>query len=137
MLTSDDTDAGFQDLYQNSSGTTTLVSTGPTGGSASLHAFYLDHSADGSHVFFQTGEAEVSTDTDGLLQDVYDRSGGTTTLVSTGPSGGNGAFDASYGGLAPDASHVFFMTKEVLTSDDTDTSRDVYDRSGGTTTRVS
>jgi hypothetical protein len=136
-LTSDDTDGIYQDVYQSSGGTTTLISTGPTGGSGAFHAYYLDHSADGSHVYFQTGEAEVAGDTDGVFQDVYDRSGGTTTLVSTGPVGGNGAFDASYGGLSADASHVFFMTKEALTTDDTDTSRDVFDRSGGTTTRAS
>jgi hypothetical protein len=89
-------------------------------------------------VYFQTGEAEVSSDTDGGYQDVYDRTNGTTTtLVSTGPAGTNGAFDASYGGSTPDASHIYFMTKEVMTADDTDTSRDIYDRSGGTTTRVS
>jgi hypothetical protein len=136
-LTSNDTDGSWQDLYQNDNGTTTLISTGPTGGSAGFHAFYLGHSADGSHVYFQTGEAEVSGDTDGGFQDVYDNFNGTTTLMSTGPAGGNGAFDAGYGGASADGSHIFFLTKEVMTGDDTDTSRDVYDRSGGTTTRVS
>jgi len=137
QLTSNDTDGGYQDDYQYAGGTVTLISIGPTGGSAPFHAFFLDHSADGSHVYFQTGEAEVASDTDGGFQDVYDRSGGTTTLVSTGPASTNGAFDASYGGVTPDASHVYFMTKEAMTSDDTDASKDVYDRSGGTTTRVS
>jgi hypothetical protein len=135
-LTSDENADGFQDIYQWSNGTTTLVSPGPTGGSAPSDAFYLGHSDDGSHVYFQTAEAAVPSDTDGF-QDIYDRSGGTTTLVSTGPAGQDGPVDASFGGATPDGSHIYFMTKEQLTSDDTDTDRDVYDRSGGTTTRVS
>jgi hypothetical protein len=135
-LTSDDTD-GFQDVFLSSSGTTSRISQGPTGGNGSLHSFYLDHSADGSHTLFQTGESLVSGDSDGGYQDIYDRSGGTTTLVSTGPVGGNGAFDASYGAATPDVSHIVFSTSEVLASGDTDTRRDLYDRSGGTTTRVS
>src|SRR4051812_5370581 len=44
---------------------------------------------DGSHAFFVTDESLVASDTDGLA-DVYERYNGVTSLVSTGPSGGNG-----------------------------------------------
>ena len=136
-LTSDDTDS-FQDVYQSVGGTTTRLTTGPAGGNAGTDSFYLGHSTDGSHFLFLTAEAMVAGDTDGGFQDVYERTGGTTTLVSTGPAGTNAALDAAFGGVTPNASHIYFTTREVLTADDTDTSRDVYDRSSGTTTtRVS
>jgi hypothetical protein len=135
-LTSDDTDASYQDVYQSSSGTVTRASTGPSGGNGAFHAFFLGHSTDGSHVMFQTGESMVAGDTDGGFQDVYTRAGGTTTLDS-GP--GNAAFDASFSGATPDASRIYFTTREQLLAGDTDTSRDLYEyaESGGVTTRVS
>ena len=57
-------------------------------------------------------------------------SGGQTTLVSTGPTGGNGAFDAFFRGASADGTRVFFGTFESLVSADTDTSHDVYERVG-------
>ena len=61
--------------------------------------FFAGASSDGSKVFFRTDEQLVSGDTDDASQDVYERSGGTTKLVSVevippqttieaGPSGG-------------------------------------------------
>jgi hypothetical protein len=135
QLTSSDTDNSI-DIYERAGGTTTLVSTGPSGGNGAFEPIYRAISRDGTHVVFETGESLVGADTDSAT-DVYDRSDGTTTLVSTGPSGGNGASDASYRGSTPDGSHAFFETPERLTSGDTDSSVDVYDRSGGTTTLVS
>ena len=84
-------------------------------------------------MFFQTVESLVAADTD-TQQDVYERSGGTTTLLSTGPTGGNGEPAASFGGSSADGSRVFFITDESLVAADTDTGQDVYERSGGTTT---
>ena len=54
-----------------------------------------DSSDDGTRVFFNTAEPLVTADTD-TRTDLYERSGGVTTLVSTGPTGGNGAFDAQF-----------------------------------------
>ena len=54
-------------------------------------------------------------------RDVYQRSGGTTTLVSTGALGGNGAFDAMYAGKSRDGTRVFFHTDEPLEGSDIDT----------------
>ena len=76
-------------------------------------------SSDGSKVFLNTDEQLVSGDTDSDA-DVYERSGGTTTLVSQGQINGNGAFDAFFSGASSDGSKVFFDTDEQLVSGDTD-----------------
>jgi hypothetical protein len=131
-----DTDSSI-DIYERFNGTTRLVSTGPAGGNSTFDAYYKGCSDDGTHVFFQTQEQLTSGDTDSNA-DVYDRSNGTTTtLASTGPAGGNGAFDSSFAGASADGSHVFIETADRLTSSDTDSNIDVYDRSNGTTTLVS
>ena len=69
-------------------------------------------SADGTRVFFETVESLVSADTDTFI-DVYERAGGQTTLVSTGPNGGNGDFDANFRGASADGTRVFFETNGV------------------------
>ncbi len=130
-----DTDSSI-DLYQRSGGTTTLLSTGPTGGNGAFDVTWDGASQDGSRVFFETNEPLVGTDTD-TNYDIYQRSGGTTTLVSTGPAGGNGAFSPIFDGVSADGTHVFFDTDEPLAAGDTDAQLDVYDRAGGTTTLVS
>jgi Tol biopolymer transport system component len=135
QLVAADTDSAF-DVYERSGGTTALMSTGPAGGNANLDAGYRDISADGSHVFFQTSEALVAADTD-AQSDLYDRSGGTTSLLSTGPAGGNGALAAAYEGTSADGTRVFLSTSEPLTAADTDTRRDIYARDGGTTELLS
>ena len=132
---------GCIDVYERSGGTTTLVSTGSPGNGA-YDATYQGTSADGTKVFFSTGEPLVAGDTDDCdpsasvlgCEDVYQRSGGTTTLVS---AGGNGAFNATYDANSTDGSRVFFNSKEPLAAGDSDIQTDVFERSGGTTTRVS
>ena len=64
-----------------------LVSTGPAG-DVGGPAGFVGASPDGTHVFFETTGKLVNADTD-AASDVYERSGGQTTLVSTGPTGGN------------------------------------------------
>ena len=54
----------------------------------------------------------MSADTD-TYPDIYERSGGQTTLVSTGPTGGNGTFDVIFGGASADGTRVFFTTPGV------------------------
>ena len=135
QLTATDGDSSV-DVYERSAGTTVQVSTGPGGGNGAFNALFDGNSADGSRVFLSTRDALVPGDTDGML-DVYERSGGATTQVSTGPAGGNGAFDTFYDGASADGTRVFLDTDEVLTADDTDSSFDVYQRSGGVTTRIS
>jgi hypothetical protein len=120
-----DTDSG-SDVYQRLSGATTLVSIGTTGGNAGTPAFFDGNSLDGTRVFFSTAEKlENPPDTDSST-DVYERFSGVS-LISIGPSGGNGAVSAFYDGASGDGSHVFFSTSEKLTNPpDTDSSTDVY-----------
>jgi hypothetical protein len=134
-LVSADTDTSM-DVYERSGGQTTLISTGPAGGNGPNSAAFLAASQDGSKVFFRTAEQLVAADTDSA-QDIYQRAGGTTTLISTGPSGGNGAFNVVFDRVSPDGGTVVFDTSESLVESDTDANRDVYQRSGGTTTELS
>jgi hypothetical protein len=125
-----------QDVYERSGGTTSLVSTGPTGGSGAFDASFAGASQDGSRVWIGTLEQLAPTDLDSVF-DIYERSGGTTSQVSTGPAGGNGSSDAFFDQASVDGSRVFFETLESLVAADTDPYRDVYQRFGGTTSLVS
>jgi hypothetical protein len=115
--------------------TATLVSIGPIGGGQATHATFVAASADGTRAFFITSERLVAGDTDTAV-DVYMRSGSTTTLISTGPAGGNGPEGAVFGGISADGSRAFFMTGERLVASDTDSQTDVYERAGATTTLI-
>ena len=130
-----DTDARA-DVYERSGGQTTLISTGPAGGNGEFDAGFPRASADGARVVFDTAESLVGADTD-TQTDLYERSGGQTTLISTGPDGGNGAFGASPNGVSADGARVLFSTAESLVGVDTDTQTDLYERSGGQTTLIS
>ncbi len=159
-LVAGDTDGSNRDIYERVGSTTTLVSTGPTGGGAGLPAYFGDTSPDGTRVWFQTGEMLVAGDTDGgcpdangnptePCADIYERSGGTTTLISTSSTSTNGPYSAGFGGASQDGTRVFFTSDEPLVSSDTDNGCpngvgspvlkciDVYERSAGTTTLVS
>ena len=71
-------------------------------------------------------------------QDVYERSSGTTKLVSYGPNSFDGPYDAIFGGNSADGTKVWFRTTEPLVSADTDNNRyDVYERSSNSTRIVS
>ena len=61
----------------------------------------------------------------------------TTELVSTGPTGGNGAISSQYRGASADGTRVIFQTTEQLVAADTDTRMDIYERAAGTTTLLS
>ena len=134
-LLGSDTDNAM-DLYERSGSTTTLISTGSAGGNGAFDVYYGDTSADGSRVLFVTSEQLVASDSDSAA-DVYERAGGVTTRLSTGPTGGNGAFEAPFRAASLDGSRVFFETEEALVASDNDTSQDVYERTGGVTTLVS
>jgi hypothetical protein len=109
-------------------------------------ASYAGASANGGVVFFTTTEQLVPGDTD-TRRDVYERSFDSspaindyvTREVSTGPIGGNDAFDALFEKASADGTKVFFSTDESLVATDTDLKADVYmrDLTKGTTTLVS
>jgi Ca2+-binding RTX toxin-like protein len=135
-LVSADSDVST-DLYERAGGETTLLSTGPAGGNGRFDYVVLQGaSEDGSHVVFETYESLVSADTD-AQRDLYERAGGQTTLVSTGPAGGNSGIPPIFEGASADGTRAFFRTSESLVSADTDTWWDVYERAGGQTTLVS
>lgn len=134
--TTADTDS-TQDVYQRTGGATTLVSAGEGGkGNENVLASFSGASVTAGIVFFRTAEALTAEDTDSA-QDVYQRSGEVTTLVSIGLAGGNGSGDANFAGVSADGSKVFFVTIESLVPADTDSSLDVYRRAGGETVLVS
>ena len=135
QLVPGDTDAS-QDVYERSSGSTKLVSAGQINGNGAFTVLFVGASSDGARVFFATNESLVSTDTD-AVQDIYERSNASTKRVSAGQIGGSGALGASFAGASSDGTRVFFVTNEALVSGDTDSSQDVYERSGGSTKRVS
>jgi hypothetical protein len=98
-------------------------------------ASYSGVSADGESVFFTTAERLVPGDTDNR-RDVYERfydSGAgiesyVTREVSTGPAGGNDAYDVSFDAVSEDGTRVVFSTAESLVSEDKDLATDVYVR---------
>ncbi len=139
-MTADDTDTNRGDLYQRAGGQTTLVSA-PTGVADpnTADAYYAGNSRDGARVFFATTQKLAADDADTNRQDVYERSGGQTALLSkpTGVADPNTA-EASFAGSSEDGTRVFLLTPQKLTAEDADTNRyDVYQRAGGETTLLS
>ena len=135
-LVSADTDT-TKDVYERVGSTTNLVSAGPTAGSTPIDAFFLGTSQDGLHIYFMSYEPLVAADDDNGRRDVYERFNGQTNLISTGPASTNEWVEAIWGGNTPDGGTVYFTTEENLVSGDTDSSRDVYERTGSTTTQIS
>lgn len=143
-----------QDLYRRSGGETTLVSSGIAtcgGSSCEVNAGIVRNTGvpagvfdGGSKIFFFSSEKLAVEDSDDAL-DVYlrDLEEGTTTLVSRAapacesPDCGDGPSDASFARASEDGSRAFFVTEQPLVFEDLDSSVDVYERSGGVTTRVS
>jgi hypothetical protein len=133
-----DTDEA-QDVYRRTGGETTLISTGEGGrGNEALPSKFEWASTEGAEpvVVFTTTEQLTAADAD-ESRDVYERVGGVTRLVSTGPEGGNGEFAANFVAASADGSKIFFVTSERLVPQDTDSSPDVYMRTGSTTALVS
>jgi hypothetical protein len=125
-----DSDGG-DDVYQEMGGAFTLLTGNGTADSVSFE----DASADGTRVFFETGEDNVggATDNDGGV-DVYQAQGGTITLLS-----GNGdANGASFRRATTDGTRVFFTTDgNIPGTGDADGQEDVYQATGGVITLLS
>jgi hypothetical protein len=130
------TDQGVTNLYERSNGVTRLIQSG---------AQFDAVSTDGRRVFFSTDKSLVPADTDSCPDyrgpgciDVYELFDGALRLVSTGPAGGSGSFDAYFSGISKDGSHAFFSTAEPLVSPGTaDSGRAVYERVGEVTNLIS
>ena len=134
-LVGQDTDAST-DIYERAGGSTTLISTGPDGGNGGLFSAFQGTTADGSRVFFHTADSLLAADTDGM-QDVYERAGGVTTLVSQGPGAPTASYPATFKGASRDGTRVFFDTSEHLVGIATGIYPDIYERHAGTTTFLS
>ena len=87
-LVADDVDGDGTDIWVNDDGVTTLVSAPAPG---SIHsgssAFFAWASPDASRIIFDYTGLLTGDDTDSGI-DVYERAGGTTTLLSSGTIGG-------------------------------------------------
>lgn len=134
-LVAGDTDSSV-DIYERIGSSLAQVSVGPNGFNGPHDAEFFNSSPDGSRVLFTTGEQLVGEDTD-AAKDIYAWSAGTTTLVSKGPQGFNGEFDAVPRASSKDCSVVLFTTAERLVGADTDSSVDLYRRDGTSTTQIS
>jgi hypothetical protein len=147
-LTGDDNDGCVsyycRDIYERHAGNTTLISTGPAR-SGNPKPWWEASSEDGTHVFFQA-EGILTTNDDDNCMDIYERSGGVTTLVSTGlfdPDVVGSCEWAQFGDISADGEYYFFESKQRLTPDDTDLCSgqplcfDVYERHAGRTYLVS
>lgn len=142
-LTGADSDGGAPDLYQRNLVTGVTLQVSVPGECPTCAPSYGASSDDGAHVVFETSGALDPADDDGE-QDVYDWFGGTATLVSIGPAGGNGDEPAvfpgvvsAFPGISADGSRIVFETAEPLVGADDDGAVDVYERSGGITSLVS
>jgi hypothetical protein len=134
-LAPEDGDAGHGDAsydgYVLSGGAYSLLTTGPLDGpSANPNPFTGTHavwaSDDGQYVYFETGQALVPEDTDGM-SDIYQRVNGFTRLVSTGPDQPEPTAEwpnpttpeIRFLGASPDGATAYFSTAEHLTPEDT------------------
>jgi hypothetical protein len=136
-LVPEDVDGGGFDLYEVSAGTVSLVSTGPVGAADTRLPRFVGAAPDGTTVYFKTRAQLAPEDNDGGMMDVYERSGGTTTLASTGPFAGGTASDVDQTEVSRDGGTVYFTTTEQLVPEDLDNTYDLYAHSAGVTTLLS
>ena len=130
-LLAEDTDTAA-DVYERASGATTLVSTGPVDGAGGIDATFNAAARHGGRVVFHSFEQLVPEDSD-TTPDLYARTAGTTTLVSTGPTDDGGGVWPTFKRASEDASVVLFTTNEQLVAEHTPGQTGYYRRSGSQT----
>ncbi len=129
LLASDTDDSG--DVYLHTAAGLVHISDDPTGADAEEEADFIDESADGTSVWFNTRESLAVSDTDTAL-DVYERApSGTLTHITRDPTGPEANADALYRGRSTDGRRIVLETTESLAATDTDTEWDVYERLPG------
>jgi hypothetical protein len=126
-------------VYDASTGSITCVSCNPTGAPPLGNTNFLDEghqftnglipsysegeiSPDGSRVFFETEDALVPQDTNGL-KDVYEWENGRIYLISSG-QGTRGSF---FSGASSNGNDVFITTTDDLAPQDIESSVQIYD----------
>jgi hypothetical protein len=129
------------DVYRTSAldnGEPTMISEGPRdGGPDSADATPATPGAAG-HDFIRTVEP-LTFDEEDPSSDIYERFGGTTTLLTDSPSAG-GLDSAGIGAevfSSADGLHLLFATPEQLGDADVDANFDAYERFQGVTRLVS
>jgi hypothetical protein len=128
LVDSDTDDSG--DVYQHTAAGPLHISDDPTGAGADAEeeADFIDESADGARVWFNTRESLAAADTDAKL-DVYERApSGALTLITDDGTDPDAEVDAFYRGRSTDGRRIVFETTESLAPTDTDTEWDVYER---------
>jgi hypothetical protein len=129
-------------VYDATTGSVTCVSCSPTGAPALGNAHLMSQeqkntllpdysegeiSPDGSRVFFETPDALVPQDTNGL-PDVYEWENGRVYLISSG----QGTSGSHFSGASSNGDDVFITTTDRLAPQDIENSVEVYDaRVGG------
>jgi Ca2+-binding RTX toxin-like protein len=120
-----------ESVHERSGNSTTLVTTGTT------DAQYVGSSEDGSKVFFTTNQSLDPDDVDSGSFDIYQRSGGETTLLTDKVSAGSDTTSsAQFAGASPDGSRVWFLTTEPVVTADNDMVFDVYETGAGVTPKL-
>ncbi|MDQ3933739.1 MAG: hypothetical protein M3340_03815 [Actinomycetota bacterium] len=143
-LVAEDADNGAGDYYMRVGTRLELVSKGTVPGRPLNTPSRLEVTPDGLTAVFDTPDALEPNDNDGHNNDVYQRSGGTTRLLSVDSLGlsapcaaaaedprGVQACDALVGAQSDDGRDVVWDTAEPLVPEDRNTSRDLYGSLGG------
>jgi hypothetical protein len=115
------------DMYRRAGDTLELVTIGPTGGNADIHASSVGGQQgfplrDGSGSFFGTSESLVPEDKDSAI-DPYLWVNGETSLVGKELETPSALL---LDGQTPDGGNFFVATTDPLVSQDTDTDYDLY-----------
>ena len=123
-LAANDFDNAF-DVYAYTTATNSLelVSVSSTGQNPGGAASCAGFTSDGTTTYFSSPDRLHASDTDSL-EDVYARSGGTTTLVTADTPGAA----ANAKSVSADGQHVIFESTERLVPEDVDDQKDVYER---------
>ena len=121
-----DTNGGVNDifLYDVASQSIELISKSTAGVQANAFSILPICSSNGDRVVYWSNASnldpgDTSTDRDVYL---YDRTAGTTTLVSPGPVG----FDSDEPFISPNGNWIVFLAEAALVPSDTNGVRDVY-----------
>lgn len=122
------------DVYESLGGVVTLLSTGAAGGNGAFDAIGKGLSRDATHVFFETSEPLVGSDTDART-DVYEHDANGTRIRTLGPGGtfgnGNTATDnAAFLTATENGLQLWFRTNEQLSGADTNASSNAYRAAG-------
>jgi hypothetical protein len=124
---------GCLDVYEWSGGAVRLVSTGPSDANEAYDSFLVATNQSLSRVLFTTNQSLVPEDGDAGNPDIYERVGGSTLLVSTGPTESNDSCTAEFSfqcvrfiGASDGLGTVVFQARARLTPDDADDWADLY-----------